>query len=81
MNKMYFYCFLPSFVNGFHGFFCHHHQMNRINREAGAMQCLAKSGASGVFYQQRITLITLILRAVRVICCSPLFIRFIWFIR
>ena len=54
--------------------------MNRMNRTAGAMQCLAKSGASGVFYQQRITLITLILRAVRVICCSPLFIRFIWFI-
>ena len=31
-------------------------------------------------YQQRISLITLIIRAVRVICCSPLFVRFIWFI-
>ena len=32
------------------------------------------------FCQQRISLITLIVRDVRVICCSHIFIRFIWFI-
>ena len=50
LNKMHFYYFLPSFVNGFHrfhGFFCLYHLMNRMNLMAGAMQCLVKSGASG----------------------------------
>lgn len=61
MNKMHFYCFLPYFVNefhGFHGFLYHYHLMNLMNRTAGAMQCLVKSGASGVFYRQRISRIS-----------------------
>ena len=70
LNKMHFYCFLPSLstdsllwlIIDYWLLITDYWLLIRF------------------FFQQRITLITLIIRAVCVICCSPLFIRFIWFI-
>ena len=39
-----------TFSSQIQWFFCHYHLTNRMNLMAGAMQCLAKSGASGVFF-------------------------------
>ena len=53
MNKMHFYCFLPSLstdFTDFTDFFCHYHRTNQMNQMAGAMCGLVKSGASGVFF-------------------------------